>query len=150
MSMIWVRCVLIDVMYDCQAEVQNIYDVFCANTNVTVLWVYLYDNTYFLRNKIRHLKMVGLSGQFFLLGRSVYVDGLSDGRLTVGLLTTLEVHLHKDWHIDCGFWVGKEGVIAVLHPKMQWKKISHLNWEGGSNKLRHNFQVIHLHHSMQL
>ena len=50
LSKMYIGWLLIDVMYDYQAEVQNIYDVFCANTNVTVLWVYLYDNTYFLRN----------------------------------------------------------------------------------------------------
>ena len=38
-----------------QAEkAQNIYGVFCVNTNVTVFWRHLYDNTYFLRNTSKH------------------------------------------------------------------------------------------------
>ncbi len=26
-----------------------------------------------------------------------------------------EIHLHKDWHIYCGFYVGKEGLTDFLH-----------------------------------
>ena len=52
LSKMCIRWLLIDGVYNYQAEVQNIYDVSCANTNVTVLWVYLYDNTYFPCNTL--------------------------------------------------------------------------------------------------
>ena len=60
LSKICIDWLLIDDVYNCQVEVQNIYDVSCANTNITVLKVYLYDNTYFPRNTFYLLSVFGL------------------------------------------------------------------------------------------
>lgn len=32
-----INWLLIDIIYDCQAKIQNIYDIFCVNTDIIVL-----------------------------------------------------------------------------------------------------------------